>query len=280
MSPVSSSPIVQMPKPFMKWGGSKLKLLGQYAPFFPSSFGNYIEPFVGGGAVFFHLRAQARIKNALLSDANHEVVDCYVAIRDDVQAVIDALRPHVYEKKYYYDVRALDPARLPLPDRAARLIYLLKTCYNGLCRVNSIGQFNTPFGKYVNPTICDVPTLQACAQALQGVAIECADFRAVSSRPQSGDFVYLDPPYVPLSDTSNFTAYTPGGFGKHDQQALAAVFRQLDQRGVLVMLSNSETPLVRQLYAGFRIDVVSANRSINSKATKRGAIAELVVRNY
>ncbi|MBI5500370.1 MAG: DNA adenine methylase [Deltaproteobacteria bacterium] len=264
------------PRPFLKWAGGKGQLLEQYGPLFPRRFGRYHEPFVGGGAVFFHLRPP----RATLSDDNGELVDCLIAVRDDLPAVIDALGRHVYDKDHYYAVRALSPDELPLAERAARTIYLNRTCFNGLYRVNSKGGFNVPFGRYSNPTICDAPNLRACSRALKRARIERAPFPAVLDRARRGDFVYFDPPYHPLSKTAYFTAYAKGGFREEDQRELARVYSELDRRGVLVMLSNSDTPLVRDIYRGFRIVRVQATRAINSKAARRGAITELVVLNY
>jgi DNA adenine methylase len=266
--------------------GGKTQLLEQMEPLLPPRFGRYFEPFVGGAALFFALRGRPRSKpskegrEAVLSDVNRELVDCYIAVRDHVEAVIRALRDHRYESDHYYAVRAWKPSELPLPERAARTIFLNKTGYNGLYRVNRSGQFNVPFGRYTQPLFCDPENLRACSMALRGVAIENQDFSAVVKHAKAGDFVYFDPPYVPLSPTSDFTAYIPGGFGESEQRKLAAVFAKLAGRGVHVMLSNSETKLVRDLYAGFQIDVVHASRSVNSKASRRGKLHEVVVRSF
>jgi len=264
------------PKPFLKWAGGKGQLLGQYGPLFPRRFGRYHEPFVGGGAVFFHLLPP----RATLSDANAELVDCFVAVRDDVNAVIRTLGRHRYEKDYYYAVRAQDPAKLEPAARAARTIFLNRTGFNGLYRVNSKGGFNVPFGRYANPTICDAPNLRACARVLRRATILQAPFASILERARRDDFVYFDPPYQPLSKTAYFTAYGAGGFREDDQRELARVYAALDRRGVLVMLSNSDTPLTRELYRGFRVVEVQATRAINSKAARRGAITELVALNY
>ena len=264
------------PKPFLKWAGGKGQLLAQYAPLFPKQFGRYHEPFVGGGAVFFRLRPP----RATLSDDNAELVHCFTTVRDDVDALVGALGQHRYEKDYYYAVRAQDPAELSPAARAARTIFLNRSGFNGLYRVNAAGRFNVPFGRYTNPTICDAPNLMACARALRLSTILRAPFPAVLERARHGDFVYFDPPYHPLSKTAHFTAYAAGGFREDDQRELAGVYAELDRRGVLVMLSNSNTPLIRELYQGFRVVEVQATRAINSKAARRGAITELVVLNY
>ena len=274
------------PRPFLKWVGGEPQLLEQMEPLLPPSFKRYFEPFVGGAALFFDLHAKGRLtantssSRAFLRDVNHELVDAYVAVRDHVEALIEALQEHRYESDYYYEVRALKPAEMPLPKRAARTIFLNKTGYNGLYRVNKSGQFNVPFGRFTKPSFCDVENLTACSRALQKVSIEHGDFASVLDHAKKGDFVYFDPPYVPLSPTSDFTAYIPGGFGEPEQRKLAKVFAKLAQRGVFVMLSNSDTPLVRELYAGFRIDTVYASRSVNSNASRRGKLTEVVVRSY
>ncbi len=275
------------PRPFLKWVGGKTQLLAQMEPLLPPTFKRYFEPFVGGAALFFDLQATRRLtkpagtgSRAFLRDVNTELVDCYVAVRDDVEAVIEALREHRYESDYYYEVRALKPAGLPLPERAARTIFLNKTGYNGLYRVNKSGQFNVPFGRFTKPLFCDVDNLRACSRALQCVSIDAGDFASVLEHAKKGDFVYFDPPYVPLSPTSDFTAYIPGGFREPEQRKLAEVFAKLASRGVNVMLSNSDTPLVRELYRDFMIDTVYASRSVNSDITRRGKLKEVVVRSY
>jgi DNA adenine methylase len=269
------------PRPFLKWVGGKSQLLEQMEPLLPRTFKRYFEPFVGGAALFFDLRAKERIDaGAYLSDVNKELIDCYVAVRDHVEDVIRALRDHKYESRHYYAVRAQNPEDLPLPKRAARTIFLNKTGYNGLYRVNKSGQFNVPFGRFKNPLFLDENNLRACSRALQGISIEVADFARVLETAKKRDFVYFDPPYVPRSPTSDFTAYIPGGFGAAEQKKLAEVFAELAKRGVYVMLSNSDTPFVRELYAGFYIDVVYAARSVNSNASRRGKLPEVVVRSY
>jgi DNA adenine methylase len=268
------------PRPFLKWVGGKTQLLQQIDPLLPRTFRHYFEPFVGGAALFFDLRVRRPDMPAFLSDVNAELVDCYVAIRDHVDTVIDELREHRYESDYYYAVRAWKPAELSVAKRAARTIFLNKTGYNGLYRVNRSGQFNVPFGRMTNPLFCDVENLRACSRALRGVSIENSDFSSILKRAKKGDFVYFDPPYVPVSSTSDFTSYIPGGFGDGEQRKLAKVFAKLAAREVNVMLSNSDTPFVRELYAEFRIDVVYASRSVNSNAARRGKLPEVVVRSY
>jgi DNA adenine methylase len=263
-------------RPFLKWVGGKGQLLEQFRDLLPGKVGRYFEPFLGGGALFF-ARAPRR---AVLADVNEELVDCYRAIKDSVEDVICALLEHKYDKDHYYEVRLRGPESLSLPRRAARTIFLNRSGYNGLYRVNSSGRFNVPFGRHANPTLCDASNLRACSKALQGVELVCSDFAAAVRAANAGDFVYFDPPYVPVSATASFTQYAAGRFGWPEQQELARVFAKLAGRGVSVMLSNSDTPEVRGLYAGFRIDRVAAARSVNSKPDRRGKVAEIVVRNY
>jgi DNA adenine methylase len=267
-------------RPFLKWVGGKGQLMAQLLPLLPSRpVRRYFEPFVGSAALFFALRPD----EATLSDVNAELVDCYRAVQSHVEDVIAGLSKHRYEEEAYYRVRERDPGSLPLPKRAARTIYLNKTGYNGLYRVNRSGRFNVPFGRYTNPGFASresLENLRACSRALARVRLLVRDFDEVVGDAREGDLVYFDPPYVPLSDTSDFTAYVPGGFGPRDQERLASVVHALHERGVLVMLSNSDAPVVRDLYARYRIDVVSAARSINSRANRRGKIAEVIVRNY
>lgn len=267
-------------RPFLKWVGGKRQLLEQFAPLLPERIKSYHEPFVGGAALFFELRSQAPGLPATLSDVNGELVDCYVAVRDCVDDVLGALARHKHDSDWYYEVRAQRPADLPLPERAARTIFLNKCGYNGLFRVNKSGQFNVPFGRYDNPNFLDEPNLRACSEALAGVAITQGDFSTVMARAKKGDFVYFDPPYVPVSRTADFTAYVAGGFGDEEQRSLADVFARLAKRGVDVMLSNSDTDFVHELYAGFDIQKVSAGRSVNSKGSGRGKLSEVLVRSY
>ncbi|HEY3496097.1 MAG TPA: DNA adenine methylase [Polyangiaceae bacterium] len=265
-----------MARPFLKWAGGKHQLFEQLGRFVPKSFGAYYEPFVGGGAVFFALRHRP----AFLSDVNEELMLCYRAIRDQVDEVIRALDRHTYDRKHFYEVRDLDPEHLSIPERVARTIFLNKTAFNGLYRVNSKGKFNVPFGRHRDPLICDRDTLRACSAALEGVWIDSLDFTAATASAKAGDFVYFDPPYVPKSDTSYFTSYVPGGFGWDSQEKLAALFDTLTRRKVKVMLSNSDVPALRKLYAKHRIETVTATRRINSRVEARGPIDEIVVLNY
>jgi DNA adenine methylase len=270
------------PRPFLKWAGGKKRLLPELIARLPERLAAYHEPHVGSGALFFELASRGVLTQVYLSDVNQSLIDTYVAVRDHVEEVISILKKHQkkHDRDYYYVVRAIDPSRLPLAGRAARVIYLNRTCYNGLYRENKAGQFNVPFGRYRNPTICDVINLHSVSCALNGIDIARRGYASVLERAAPGDFVYFDPPYYPLSATSSFTAYDRNGFTEDDQQNLRDVFAALAQRGVCVMLSNSDTPLIRKLYADFRIDRVLASRSINSKGNRRGKIAELIIRNY
>lgn len=271
-------------QPFLKWAGGKGQLLAQYEAFFPTTpGGTYFEPFVGSGAVFFHLQPRGLFERYVLSDSNAELVNLFRIVRDQPDALLEHLRQHAerHSAEYYYAVRACDRSpdwsATPAPERAARMLYLNRTCYNGLWRVNSRGHFNVPLGRYRNPDIYRPERIRAASQALQAAEIEVRRFDAVLDHAQAGDFVYFDPPYVPVSDTANFTSYEVEVFGETEQRRLAEVFAVLAARGCRVMLSNSDTPLVHDLYAGFRIERVLARRAINSKAGRRGPVYEVVV---
>ncbi len=263
-------------RPFLKWVGGKGRVLPQLLPLLPSRFEGYHEPFIGGGAMFFSLQPD----RAALWDINEELINCYLVIREHVEELISALRLHRYEKEYYYALRAIDPLELSPVQRAARTICLNRTGFNGLYRVNRSGTFNVPFGRHNNPKICDAPNLRLCSRALASVHLDSRDFHELTDSAKRGDFVYFDPPYVPRSPTSTFTSYSPGGFNLPDQERLASLFRALARRGVKVMLSNSDVPLVHELYDGFQIDIVMASRNINARADRRGAVSEVVVRSY
>ena len=215
-----------------------------------------------------------------LSDLNPELVVTYTLLRDDVDGLIAQLGEHYYDKDHYYAVRAQQPADLTDVERAARFIFLNRTCFNGLHRVNQRGQFNVPFGKYANPTICDEDGLRRASAALQGVELRHEGFEGVVARARPGDFVYFDPPYEPLTKTASFTAYTAGGFGGDAQGGLRAVVDALDAKGVRVMLSNSDTPAMRKRYKGYDLTTVQAPRAISRDGASRLAVSELVVRNY
>jgi DNA adenine methylase len=267
-------------RPFLKWAGGKSRLIVDYAAHLPrvETIRRYIEPFIGSAALFFHLQpARAR-----LADCNHKLIEVYEVVRDDVEALICGLQPHKNEKKHYYRVRAQDPRLLDKVERAARIIYMNKTCYNGLYRENQRGQFNVPFGRYKRPRICDEGRLRAASQALQGVELFAGDFADAVADAGEGDFVYFDPPYVPLNATSNFTSYSRFGFDDGDHRRLAATVDALTARGCQVMLSNSAAPLVYELYdrPGYTLKHIEARRNINSKSDGRGPVTELLILNY
>lgn len=272
-------------KPFLKWVGGKQQLLTQFEAYFPVTFGRYFEPFIGGGAVFFHLWNRGKLpEQVYLFDNNQELINTYLVVRDKVDELVRILATHKqkHNEKYYYEVRNLDRRAIELSDveRAARNSYLNKTCYNGLYRVNSKGQFNVPIGSYINPQILYEDVLLTASAALQGINIELRDFRSIVDLAQSGDFFYLDPPYDPVSKTASFTSYTADSFGDGAQRDLARVFEQLTEKGCLCMLSNSCTPFILELYRGFRIEIVRAKRAVNSDPNGRGHVQEVVVLNY
>jgi DNA adenine methylase len=268
------------PAPFLKWAGGKRQLVSRILGRSPDQIETYYEPFVGGGAVFFALAAEGRFKHAVLGDANEELILCYRAIQADVEGVIRALRRHRYDRDYYYRLRERDPAAMDPSARAARLIYLNRCGYNGLYRVNRSGRFNVPFGRYVNPVICDVAKLRAAHEALQRATVVFQDFEKTMRRAKPGDFVYLDPPYVPLSPTSSFTAYAKTPFGPLEQERLARALRALGERGVYGLLSNSDCAPTRALYDGLAHERVPVRRAINSVASGRGAVGELLVLSH
>ena len=268
-----------VPTPFLKWAGGKGQLLDQLTRHFPSEFGTYFEPFVGGGAVFFHLRPQ----HAVLSDSNPDLIQAYEAVRDDPEGLMSALdtfRGRIITEELYYSVRRQNPRNLSALARAARTIFLNKTCFNGLYRVNSNGEFNVPFGSYKSPTLYVRENILAASLVLKNAELQVEDFRESCKAPRKGDFVYLDPPYDPLSKTSSFTDYTRGGFKEQDQRDLSEMFRELDRKGCRVMLSNSPTPMLRELYRDFKCMTLKARRAINCKGIGRGAVDELLVVNY
>jgi len=273
-------------RPFLKWAGGKTQLLDQFQRFFPGPgvMRRYLEPFVGSGAVFFRVKSLLGPERSVLADSNEDLINVYDVIQTDLEGLIRRLERHrrLHSKEHYYRTRAQLTIRMTDTSRAARFIYLNKTCYNGLYRVNSRGQFNVPMGRYVNPPILDEANLRAVGAALRGVRMLNAGFEQTLDYAKAGDFIYLDPPYHPISSTSYFTAYTQDRFQASDQQALADVFVQLHRRGCLLMLSNSDAPLPREIYRNpdFRIEQVSARRNINSRADRRGHISEVVVVNY
>jgi DNA adenine methylase len=261
-------------RPFLKWAGGKRQLLPSLLQHAPANPGRYFEPFIGGGALFFALRP----KKAVLADVNKRLIRAYMGVRKSVDEVIRLLRDYPHDPEFFYRFREKNIDDGTDAEVAAWVIYLNKTGFNGLYRVNRGNRFNVPFGRYANPTICDEPTLRASSAALAEAVLRVQDFGAVVEKAKAGDFVYFDPPYVPLSTTSSFTSYTSQGFGDAEQTRLRDTALRLKERGVRVLLSNSSAPSVRKLYArGFTISEVSATRLVNSKATARGAIVELLI---
>ena len=276
-----------MARPFVKWAGGKTQLLAELLDVAPAQIETYYEPFLGGGALFFALQAQGRFKRAVLADSNEELINAYTHVRDHLEQLIHALRVH--ERKYrsreaearaeyFYTIRG---KRLTCDlGGAANLIFLNKTCFNGLYRVNSSGGFNVPHGRYANPMICDEKNLRAASEALSTVELRVGDFAEAAAEAGTGDFVYFDPPYVPLSATANFTSYTSQAFHLADQQRLASTAESLARQGAAVALSNSGHPDVASLYRSeaFVLAVVAARRAINSDSSGRQPVAEYLIR--
>ena len=278
--------ISEKPKPFVKWVGGKRQLLAQFRRlnlYPPEKFnietGRYFEPFVGGGAVFFDLLPE----RAYLSDLNNELVITYNVIKSDVENLIKSLKKHKLDKEYFLKIRTQNPESLSDLNTASRFIYLNRTCFNGMYRVNSKGGFNVPFGKYTNPLICDEDNLRKASRALKNVEIKKQDYKEVLKKARKGDFVYFDPPYYPVSKTASFTSYTSESFLDKEQIELRDTFVELHKRGCFVMLSNSDTPFINKIYSGLkgvRVNKVEAGRAINSNGNGRGKITEVLVTNY
>ena len=273
-------------KPFLKWVGGKRQLLDKISPLIPADYQRYIEPFAGGGAVFFSLSEQLQSANipAWLNDINPELINAYCVVRDAPQELLEDLKTHIYEKEYFLAIRGLDRtpdglASLSPLKRASRFIYLNRTAFNGLYRVNARGQFNVPFGRYKNPLIADTKTILACSAALQNVQLGNASFTDILGSAGAGDFVYLDPPYIPLNDTSYFTSYSHDGFGLAEQQRLAGMIAEMAARGARFIASNAYVPELKELYDGFKIIEVQATRAINADKNGRQAISEALITN-
>lgn len=269
-----------IPRPVLKWAGGKRQLLPQLSRYLPGSFSTYIEPFVGGGALFFHLRPE----RAVLIDINPELVNMYNVIKENVDELIASLAKHVNESTYYYKIRDVDRDHDAFKgwsdvERASRTIFMNRVCFNGLYRVNKKGEFNVPFGDYVNPVFCDEANLRAVHDALQKATIVHGSFERCLDHATKGDLVYMDPPYVPLSTTASFTSYTRDCFDAAAQKRLFAVFQELDRRGCKILLSNSHCDFVLDLYKEYRIETIMATRAINCVGAKRGKIKEVLVLN-
>ena len=270
--------------PILKWVGGKRQLLDQIRPFIPE-FSTYYEPFIGGGAVLFDIQPS----KAIINDSNAELINVYKIIKEQPEQLIEMLRQHkeLNSKDYFYDIRGLDRDKskyeqLSNIEKAARIIYLNKTCYNGLFRVNSLGEFNSPWGKYKNPNITNEKTIKALSNYLNtaDITIKCGDYREALAGVDKKSFVYLDPPYMPISTSSSFTGYTANGFGEEDQIALKEQCDLLNKRGVKFLLSNSSCKFIEDLYKDYIVTKVCAKRVINSRGNKRGEIDEVLVRNY
>jgi DNA adenine methylase len=280
MSPTATTATTESSgRPFVKWVGGKRQLLPKLLEHVPKPYRHYYEPFAGGGALFFALRQTSPRREMTIADTNIQLVRTYWAVKTNVEKVIALLSTYPYDEKFYYTKRAETHHRTDI-EAAAWFIYMNKAGFNGLYRVNKRGEFNVPFGRYTNPTICDAANLRACSVALQGVEILATPYYKTASCAAKGDLVYFDPPYWPTSATANFVGYTAGGFGQQDQVALRDFASALKRDGVHVILSNADLPEVRELYTskkGFTIHRVEARRNVNSNAKKRGAVGELII---
>jgi len=269
--------------PIVKWVGGKRQLLNELIPLLPKKISTYCEPFVGGGALFFNQQP----KSAYINDINKELIELYETVRDDVEYLITILKDFKNEPDFFYSIRDWDRNNKEYllrskVERAARIVYLNKTCYNGLFRVNNAGEFNTPFGYYKNPNIVNAPVLKAVNLYFNNADIKFThmNYLEVCESLPRESFVYLDPPYDPISDTSNFTGYSKGGFNKEEQTKLKECCDTLNKRKIKFMLSNSATTFIQELYSEYNITIIQAKRAINSVSTKRGDVNEVVVRNY
>ncbi len=267
--------------PFIKWVGGKRQLLSSIKDNMPNSFNKYYEPFIGGGALFFSLAK----KGGTILDTNEELINLYKVVSKDPNQLIKSLSKHINTKEYFYEIRSLDRdkesyRKLSSIERASRFVYLNKTCFNGLFRVNKSNQFNVPVGDYKNPIYIDQKNLLQCHNILKHTNIICGDFSEVENITGKNDFVYFDPPYIPLNTTSNFTTYTKDGFNIDMQEKLRNTCNNLNKKKVKFLLSNSDTPITRELYKEYNIVEVFAKRNINSKSSGRGKIKELLIRNY
>jgi DNA adenine methylase len=272
---------INNPKPFIKWVGGKRQLIKQIKKYMPQKFNNYFEPFIGGGALFFDLK----IENSFINDYNPELTNLYNIIKTKPSELIDELKGHINSSEYYYDMRALDRdessyKKLSDVKKASRFIYLNKSGFNGLYRVNKKGQNNVPYGRYSDPKYLDEINIKACSCLLQSTTITTGDFENIKEHIKKGDFIYLDPPYVPLNATSSFTSYTDKGFDEDMQFRLKELCDYIDGVGAYFMLSNSYTDFILELYKDYDIKTVEANRALNCKASGRGKVNEVLVINY
>lgn len=270
--------------PFLKWVGGKRQIMTSIVDLLPLDINklNYIEPFIGGGALLFHLQP----KVAVVNDFNVELINVYEVIKNNLDELIIDLQKHQNNAEYFYELRGLDRTekfqKLSNVQRASRIIFLNKTCFNGLYRVNSAGEFNAPFGRYKNPNIVNAPTLKAVSKYFNSSAIQLmtGDYALALNDIPKKSFVYLDPPYHPLTDGSSFTGYVQGGWNIYDQIRLREICDDLNKREIKFLLSNSSTDFIKEQYSAYEINIVKANRSINSNGEKRGEVEEVLIRNY
>lgn len=269
--------------PVLKWVGGKRQLMNEIKKVLPKTYTTYYEPFMGGGAVLFELQPD----KAVINDINGELMNLYKVIKNDVDLLIDDLKKHENTADYFYSIRELDRKKdkyenLSNIEKASRIMYLNKTCYNGLFRVNKAGEFNSPFGRYKNPNIVNEVTLRAVNKYFNTADIKILnkDFEKSLEGIRKGSFVYLDPPYDPVSNSANFTGYNKGGFNRDEQIRLKNLCDKLDKKGVKFLLSNSATDFIKDLYKDYNIKIVKAKRAINSNGNARGSVDEVLVRNY
>jgi DNA adenine methylase len=274
----------QLIAPFLKWVGGKRQIMPSIIEFLPKKISSYTyyEPFVGGGAVLFYLQP----KVAVVNDFNEELINVYKVIKESPKELIEDLKKHKNQSEYFYNIRLLDRStkfqKLSSLKKASRIIYLNKTCFNGLYRVNNAGEFNSPFGRYKNPNIVNEPTIKAVSKYLNSndIKIFAGDYENALIGIKKNSFVYFDPPYDPVSESANFTGYIQGGWESSDQIRLKEVCDKLNTKGIRFLLSNSATTFIKDLYKDYRINIIKANRSINSDGEKRGEVEEVLIRNY
>lgn len=270
--------------PFLRWAGGKRQLMPEIRKMLPNGVANhpYYEPFIGGGALFFELLP----KRAVINDYNEELINVYTVIRDNPSELIEDLKRHKNTAEYFYKIRAIDRqplfSNLTRIERASRIIYLNKTCYNGLYRVNNAGEFNSPFGRYKNPNIVNEPVIKAVSKYLNSsqIQISSCDYALILKDIPTDSFVYLDPPYHPISESSSFTGYVQGGWNEEDQLRLRDVCNRLRDNDIKFLLSNSASDFIREIYSDYNIHIVQAKRSVNSNSSRRGQVDEFLIRNY
>ena len=270
--------------PILKWVGGKRQLLDSIEPLIPKC-STFYEPFIGGGAVLFSRQPD----KAVINDLNPELINVYLTIKNEPKALIEKLKEHRdnSSEEYFYSIRALDRDKevfenMMNVERAARIIYLNKTCYHGLFRVNSSGEFNSPWGRYKNPNITNETTINALHTYFNkaNITIKCGDYREALKGIRKGAFIYFDPPYMPISSSASFTGYTAGGFGEQEQIALKEQCDALNEKGIKFLVSNSSCPFIEELYKDYIVEHVNAKRAINANPQKRGEIKEVLIRNY